>query len=164
MNSMFQYLENLRLDMLTKNPDQIFTFKLKLICVIIDLVIYNMMHIDARVTTKTVKLIEKGLFQKNIDEIIDNQPMEVKYGLSLIAELFSVFNYNLLQNSKNHLLNYCLKEEIIKIMNGSIEVYNLHELSKNNKYWNFDKFLQSRQKRLCVTMMHLCDTLNLRNE
>lgn len=47
--------------------------------------------------------------------------MEIKYGLNLIAELYSVFFYNLNQHSKNQLLNYCIKEELIKIMNGSVE-------------------------------------------
>lgn len=140
MNQVFFYLDGIRLDILTQHPDQSWTYKLKLISIIMDLVIYNLMNLDPHKTARTVKLIERGMFAQSA-ELINKDPIEIKYGLNLIAELYSVFFYNLNQHSKNQLLNYCIKEELIKIMNGSVEAQNLVELATFNKFWNFDKFL-----------------------
>ena len=158
MNQIFSVLDTVRLDTLEKHPDQNLPYKLKLMTILIDLIIDNLMRLDSRKTTQAVRAIEAG---KPLGAAaLRQEPIELRYGLSLVAELFSVFSYNL--QSHNLELNRRLRQELLRIMNSSIEAYNLSAQSRANKFWHFDQFLAVRQKRLCATMMLLCDSLNLK--
>ncbi|EAR84420.2 hydroxymethylglutaryl-CoA synthase (macronuclear) [Tetrahymena thermophila SB210] len=161
-------------------------YRLKLITIIINLLTSSLIQLDFECSSFVIQELiyffknnNKNMKNINVESLISakkqskiglSEQEKVKqlaliFGLNLLSECIRIFKYN---NDRAHIadeyLENHLMKELFNIIESQIQAYNLWKQvqgTTQTKNLNIEKFIENRQKRLCSTMMLLCDCVDL---
>ena len=138
-------------------------YKLKLLSILINLISYNLVHMNYEKAKVIFNMPKTDDLSAKIKKFLQGEDGALCYGFFLLTELIKIFEYNIEINLPIQNLRPILLSELYSIMKSHLTVYEMWREAKQNKVFNFYKFLDARRKRLCATMMLFCDSLILKS-
>ena len=99
INKWFSMLSMVRLNQYLEKPlpNQSQVYKLKLLAILINLIVYKLLERNFTVSAAVVcEILKQGI--KDCHYLFEGQVVELKYGLSLLCELVRIFKYSIEQS------------------------------------------------------------------
>ena len=142
------------------------SYKLKVVGILINVVTFNMIKLNFEKTREVLSLTRKKLkgeaTHHALNKLLEKEEFVVRYGMSLLSELVTIFYYNIDQLLLSNELKKALFAEIIKITESALATHTLWEKANTKSGFDFEQFMLQRKKRMSATLMLLCDCILLK--